>query len=188
MRSPRTAKKSSLCSRQLEKARVQQRRPNTVNKNKKKINTNFFHFQQLTKEDDFITPLRVCYICLLFKEPLPGELGGNRTCGWELRDTSSALGYNYCTVLQTLKRQHPQVPRLTKSKWWLKLSKEPQRLSEPICCRGFAIPIHLHVGPSQDLLAGVVHPEVGSPLADKWRSSAWEKKENNLVINTLFCC
>ena len=32
MRSPRTTTKSSPCSRQLEKARVQQRRPNTANK------------------------------------------------------------------------------------------------------------------------------------------------------------
>ena len=46
---------------------------------------------------------------------------------------------------------------------------------------------HLHKSPrpGQDLLAGVVHPQVGSPLLTSEGRASGEK-EKDLVINTLF--
>ena len=46
---------------------------------------------------------------------------------------------------------------------------------------------HKSPRPGQDLLAGVVHPQVGSPLLTTEGRASGEK-ENDLVINTLFSC
>lgn len=68
----------------------------------------------------------------------------------------------------------------------LRLSKEAQPLSKPICLRGLII--HVFLQDCQDLLLGAAHPT-------SWLSSCWQlkdeplgKKGNHLVINTLFLC
>ena len=64
MRSPRTARKSSLHLLQLERARVQQRRPDAAkNKNKKKNKENKENKKKKTKQTKKATPfMRSCRV------------------------------------------------------------------------------------------------------------------------------